>query len=1245
MSVTRRRIAHAALMASASFLSLTFASEAQAACNPNPAQPLNAITTDGTTVLCTGSVSGTPVTVNADGVLVDINGQSTNVSGADSQFVMNVAQVTQNPGQMTISAGAGQQIAVTISATAGLFATGSNGQYLLRGTTGNQQVVISGFFQAATDGFGISLGDGDDTIAIAGSANINAQGGGAVLFDGGSGNDTFSLNYNGTWQHDTIGFEVININPNTAITLTGSNADATQINVQSGSVTVTSGAALGVANSTVDIGQFGNLTLAYTASASFDNTLTGSGGLNVDASGSTITFGGNGSLFTGAVEIGAGTTAVLEVLNAVGTGAITNNGTISWADFNLANNIGGTGRLVYTGVGTGDLSGNNSFSGGIDIRSGSLQVENVGALGTGTITTTTGDVILQLDNSGNQTLANNLTGALVLAKTSGGILGGTGTNTYTGGLDIQGGSVGVTGSGALGSGAVTIASGASLDYTNAANATFANGLSGAGAFNKLGAGQLTFANNFTLGALNAAAGRTRINVVATTNATVASGATRGGTGRIVGNLVNNGTVAPGNCIGTLTVQGNYTHNAGSVLEIEFDANGNIDLLNVTGNAVLNGGTIRFVGIGGAEGQGGTFLSTGGTVTGTFSTIETVGAQLPLSVIYTANTAQMAPSVLTARPFIEFQVLGEADVPIENGRWFRAVYEGTSGYRVDAAAEGTTDLFSIPFIVDDPEEPLALFMAIRENLKEVKVNGVTVQPDVPLSELQGPVTSEPAYFRLPRSALRPGVNVLTIAKDHEGMVSALPEFSIGPAQELAQAYRWKSRYLVDIPIAGIAILGFTIALCLAVNWPKEDQPRMRWLMGFLGSNMLFTLTMTFNPLSEAIPLAVSGGIIISFQILISLTMAKYVALDVGAPPQLHRAILWITGAAVLILGGIYAASLLSDSLFETAFPLAIYRSFTFSILMTVPCILALCWAIGRGARDRWLERMIVIVCLSTFAMDRLSSSFDITSPFDPTLPISLYWSPIVAALLGSGMILSIAREASEARRTVVQSNAILAAQLVQQNAKLEASYEAQKQLLQREVMLVERQRIVRDMHDGIGGQLLGLMMKVRGGGASPVEVEQGLQASIADLRLIVDSMDSADEGLAETLRSLEHRVRSQIEAAGIALEFFAEVDEAIDLGPRPTLQVLRILQEAVTNAMRHSGARRITVKSLAPAAGPIRIAISDDGTGLTEGYRRGRGLTSMETRARNLCGQLTIASGPEGTCLTLDVPISAAAAAD
>ncbi|HSF12703.1 MAG TPA: hypothetical protein VLA50_06990, partial [Erythrobacter sp.] len=78
---------------------------------------------------------------------------------------------------------------------------------------------------------------------------------------------------------------------------------------------------------------------------------------------------------------------------------------------------------------------------------------------------------------------------------------------------------------------------------------------------------------------------------------------------------------------------------------------------------------------------------------------------------------------------------------------------------------------------------------------------------------------------------------------------------------------------------------------------------------------------------------------------------------------------------------------------------------------------------------------------------------------------------------------------------------------------------------------------------------------------------------------------------------------------------------------------------------HSGGGRITVKSIAPAGGPIRITISDDGTGLQEGYRRGRGLTSMETRARNLGGALAIESGAGGARLALEVPVSRSGSAD
>lgn len=203
---------------------------------------------------------------------------------------------------------------------------------------------------------------------------------------------------------------------------------------------------------------------------------------------------------------------------------------------------------------------------------------------------------------------------------------------------------------------------ATFEITNATNEdlTLRFG-TGNGTFRKLGAGRLNLVDLFSVGTFAIDAGSVRVNQIITANTNVASGARLDGTGRIIGTLTNNGTVAPGNSIGTLTVQGNYVHNSGSVLEIEFDANGNIDLLAVTGTATLNGGTLRFVSLGGAEGSGGTFLTATGGVTGTFASVQTVGAQLPLAVIYQTNRAIMAPSVLTARPStFNAQFLAAAD---------------------------------------------------------------------------------------------------------------------------------------------------------------------------------------------------------------------------------------------------------------------------------------------------------------------------------------------------------------------------------------------------------------------------------------------------------------------------------------------------------------------------------------------------------------------------------------------------------
>jgi signal transduction histidine kinase len=595
-----------------------------------------------------------------------------------------------------------------------------------------------------------------------------------------------------------------------------------------------------------------------------------------------------------------------------------------------------------------------------------------------------------------------------------------------------------------------------------------------------------------------------------------------------------------------------------------------------------------------------------------------------------------PAAIDSRPEITFTALDENRKVIADGAVFTAKRQKQQGYYAPLVPGAAYARFAIPFAVIDPEAPTGLYMSLRDDVAEIRLNGMIAQPEVTVSRQQGSVNVGPHFVPLPPAGLRKGANMLELDVRVTGTVNDFPTFAIGNAEGLARAHRWRTFMLLDLPLAGIALQLFTVLLCAVVVWPREDRPRINAIMLLLGLSAASSATLSYIP--PTWPFAITIALYVLSSAGIGLAAMHYAQSD-GAVTLVPARLLRWTWFALPVL---VAVPLVWAHLDPASAPMLFAGTLKASFwLVSALCALAavlLAVAAARGGMASWFERLVLTISFSFFILDRLGSIFELHSLFDASLPLTLPWSPIVGVPLGLSMILSLARQASEARRTVVQSNAILAAELVQQNAKLEASYEAQKQMLQREVMLVERQRIVRDMHDGIGGQLLGLMMQVRSGGASPVEVEQGLAASIADLRLIVDSMDSAEEGLAETLRAFEHRVRNQVEAAGIALDFVADLDETIDLGPRPTLQVLRILQEAVTNAMRHSQARRITVESTAVEGAPIRIIISDDGTGLPEDCRRGRGLTSMETRARNLGGTLTIASGTGGTRLTLEVPV-------
>jgi signal transduction histidine kinase len=178
---------------------------------------------------------------------------------------------------------------------------------------------------------------------------------------------------------------------------------------------------------------------------------------------------------------------------------------------------------------------------------------------------------------------------------------------------------------------------------------------------------------------------------------------------------------------------------------------------------------------------------------------------------------------------------------------------------------------------------------------------------------------------------------------------------------------------------------------------------------------------------------------------------------------------------------------------------------------------------------------------------------------------------------------------------------------------------------------ERQRIMQDMHDGLGSQLMSSLMLVERGALNNEQVAQILRESIDDLRLAIDALAAEEADLGSALGNLRYRIEPRLKAAGIELAWDARnLPEEIGLHPDALLPILRIVQEALNNALKHSGARvaRVTFDALKLAnAEFLDIRVADNGKGMSVEGSGGRGLLNMRNRAQRIGAQLNISSSP------------------
>ncbi|QEI08448.1 histidine kinase [Pigmentiphaga aceris] len=233
----------------------------------------------------------------------------------------------------------------------------------------------------------------------------------------------------------------------------------------------------------------------------------------------------------------------------------------------------------------------------------------------------------------------------------------------------------------------------------------------------------------------------------------------------------------------------------------------------------------------------------------------------------------------------------------------------------------------------------------------------------------------------------------------------------------------------------------------------------------------------------------------------------------------------------------------------------------------------------------------------------------------------------------------------------RARVVLTEQLAAQESELRETHERLRAAEREQTLLQERQRLMREMHDGVGSSLMTALRLVERG-QTQVDVVQLLKECIDDLKISIDSLDSTDADLLALLGALRFRLGPRLSGAGIVLQWqMNELPPLPWLDAQSALHVLRIVQEVLTNIIKHSGATAITVstgEALSPrgdGAPGVQVCVRDNGHPFSEppsaSVQPGRrGLANVRSRAQALdahCAWLPDSGG--GTVFAFWLPLT------
>ncbi len=535
----------------------------------------------------------------------------------------------------------------------------------------------------------------------------------------------------------------------------------------------------------------------------------------------------------------------------------------------------------------------------------------------------------------------------------------------------------------------------------------------------------------------------------------------------------------------------------------------------------------------------------------------------------------------------------------------------------------------------PEDLMALFVEQVCSNAEVYLNGQRVHSGGRMTE---PVThncNRPQLVSLPSALLRTGVNTLDIKVvghllaevGSQPRAGGLSMLRLGPQSELVHLHARRTALQVSAAQAVSATLVLMGGFMFVLGFVNRRESQLAYfgalslIWAALGTR-LWLISFPYYPQEHTqtefvwcvlLGLATWAGV----QFLLRYARTRYRLADVGLPVQ----------TAVLVLSLLAAGPAHLN-----------WLSNLWTGLFVIELLLAAMWhlRLQRGTKSRWL----MSVMLSAVA---LAGLIELISPWAsdwPALTLAAHLAQLVVPVIFVLLGLRLVQQHGHALNQAETGKAILETRVREATAEIERNFRQLAELRVEQVTERERKRIAADLHDDLGAKLLTIVHT-----SDSERISTLAREALEEMRLSVRGLTGKPVRLADALGDWRAEVVSRLAQAGIEGEWQAPEDLPQTLSARAYVQTTRILREATSNIIKHSGATHCAVTA-GIADGDFLLAVQDNGEGISTQIDgrldRGHGLASMKNRAKQLQGQCLVESvAGYGTVIRLTLPLDRA----